>query len=262
MKNKLEALLFSAAKPISEEEIIKILNISKEDLKKLIEELKQDLIKRDSPFEIENVDGSLQIAVKKEFSKILKKIASIPELPQSLLKTLAVIANLAPVKQSEVIKKRNNKAYGHIKELENKGFITTQKSGKTRIINLAPKFFEYFSTNPKQIKNRLEKAEKKIYLIDTLGHKRPLETYDKLGELEIYEAEKPEIKIEKPKEEIEIPEVLKEKEDVPKAEIAREHKEAPETIFPKGITSEIKEKIEKRIKEIISGEAAKEEKTE
>ena len=66
------------------------------------------------------------------------------ELSRAELKTLAIIAYYAPVKQSDVVKIRGNRAYEHVKKLEEMGLIRTEKQGATKVIYLAQGFYDYF----------------------------------------------------------------------------------------------------------------------
>ena len=60
------------------------------------------------------------------------------------METLAVIAWKVPVLQSDIISIRTNKAYDHLVELEKSGFISRSKSGRTKLIKLTDRFFNYF----------------------------------------------------------------------------------------------------------------------
>jgi DNA-binding PadR family transcriptional regulator len=71
-------------------------------------------------------------------------IVTETELSKTIMETLAVIAFKYPIKQSDLIKIRTNKAYDHLKELEGLGYISRQKHGRTNLIKLTDKFFEYF----------------------------------------------------------------------------------------------------------------------
>ena len=54
--------------------------------------------------------------------------------------------------QCDIIKIRGTKAYDHIKFLRENEFITAEKTGRTRLIKLAPKFFEYFDVVEESLK--------------------------------------------------------------------------------------------------------------
>jgi chromosome segregation and condensation protein ScpB len=59
--------------------------------------------------------------------------------------------------QSDVIKTRTNKAYDHIKELVDSGFLIKQKHGRSYMLKLSKKFFDYFDLKDKEnIKERFK----------------------------------------------------------------------------------------------------------
>ena len=50
---------------------------------------------------------------------------------------------------------RTNKAYDHLKELEQLGFISRKKHGRTNLIKLSEKFFKYFDLPEDKLKQHL-----------------------------------------------------------------------------------------------------------
>jgi len=103
-------------------------------------------------------DGTTwRINVREKFAPIVKKIVSETEFSKTVMETLAVIAWKAPVLQCDVIKIRTNKAYDHISELEEAGFISRIKKGRTQLIRLSEKFFSYFDLdNIDDMKKKME----------------------------------------------------------------------------------------------------------
>ncbi|MFC1774850.1 SMC-Scp complex subunit ScpB [Nanoarchaeota archaeon] len=73
---------------------------------------------------------------------------------------LAVIAYKSPILQSDVIKIRTNKAYDHLKLLEDQSFITREKHGRTKLIKITQKFYDYFEISPEELQKKFE--EKKV----------------------------------------------------------------------------------------------------
>ncbi len=161
LTNKIEALLFSAAKIMAIEEIEEVIGINdKESIKNSIEEL-QERHKETSLIVLEEKNG-YRFTIKEKYMGIVSKVVEDTEINKSVMETLAVIAWKAPVLQSEVIGIRSNKAYDHISELKESGFIVKEKFGRSYKIKLAPKFYEYFDIrNKEDIKNKFEEVEKK-----------------------------------------------------------------------------------------------------
>ena len=60
------------------------------------------------------------------------------------MKTLAFIAYKQPLMQSNLVKVRSNKAYDHLKILEEKGFVSKEPKGRSYMLRTTKKFVEYF----------------------------------------------------------------------------------------------------------------------
>ena len=193
---QLESLLFASAKPLTTEELSKLVKEPdvqsvREALKHLAEELDA---KKSSLMLVEDADR-WRFTIREKYLPFVKKVVKKTELPKSMLETLAVVAYKAPVLQSKVIKIRTNKAYKHLDELEQEGYISREKKGRTKLIKLTQKFFDYFDIPPEKLKDKFKNV--------TAG--QPVEVYDalekvagplpssteviteKVGELQVYE---------------------------------------------------------------------------
>ncbi len=174
-KNKIEAILFSTGRRMTVEEISSLTGIEDKDLiKRVLLELKADYEQRGTSLTLKEEAGGWKLTVKDHYAYIAEKLITKAELDKPLLETLAVIAWRYPVMQSEVIKIRHNKAYDHIKQLEELGFIKRIKHGRTKKIILTDHFFEYFDLPskeqrealkrivPQHIKEKIESQEREI----------------------------------------------------------------------------------------------------
>lgn len=212
LKNKVESLLFSSGRRMHAEEIAKLCQAGIDDVKEVLKELKAHYNERESSLMIADEGDFWKITVKEQFLPLVRKIVTKTELDKGTLETLAVIAFKYPVLQADVIKVRTNKAYDHMKVLEEYGYITRQKHGRTRLIKLTQKFFEYFDLPEDKLKEAFkdfegiakaieekedeiakakeeqkEKAEElkkdikkntEIDLVDSKGHKKKLQVYE------------------------------------------------------------------------------------
>ncbi len=161
LTNKIETLLFSAARLITIEEIEEVVGIrDKESIKNAVKELQER--HKDTSLTILEEKGGYRLTIKEKYMNIVSKVVEETELNKAVMETLAVIAWKAPVIQSEIIKIRSNKAYDHVAELKDAEFITKEKAGRSYKIKLAPKFFEYFDIrNKEDIKEKFKEVEKK-----------------------------------------------------------------------------------------------------
>lgn len=238
LKQRLEALLFSSGRSMSVEELSKLCRASEEDILKALKEIQYDYNEKDTSIMVVNEGNNWKLTTKEKYLDVITKIVTQTELSKSIMETLAVIAFRYPIKQSDLIKIRTNKAYEHLGQLEELGYISRQKHGRTKLIKLTQKFFDYFDLPPEKLKEKFhdfesiekaieekeieierikeeqkqkseeekkkqqeekEKIEKEIDLIDSEGHSVKLEVVDE--ETKPEETESPEE--ETPKTEIE-----------------------------------------------------------
>jgi segregation and condensation protein B len=165
LKKKVESVLFAAGRKLTLEEISKLVRVY--DLEKIeaaLQELKGEYEARDSSIHLTQSEDDWKLTVRDDYLPTVRKIVRQTELTKSVMETLAVVAYKSPVLQSDIIKIRTNKAYDHLSLLENQGFISRAKKGRTKLIKLSNKFFEYFDVPPDKLKERfsnvaaLEKA--------------------------------------------------------------------------------------------------------
>jgi len=162
IKNKIEAVLFISGKFMNVEEIANFCNIGSIGIvKDAINALKGDYDKRDSGLAIYEEKGLYKLNLKKGYNHLSVNLASSCELDSPTQATLAVIAYKQPALQAEIIKMRGNKAYDHIKQLREQDFITSEKTGRTRLLKLAPKFFDYFDVLENAMKEKFSEIGEK-----------------------------------------------------------------------------------------------------
>ena len=132
--------MFIAGKRISLREIARLLDVSEEEVFSAIERIAK---KYSDPIVLEYSRDSALLRVRDRYLEKLWKLGK-RELSDSELKTLAIIAYYAPVKQSDVVRIRGNRAYEHVRKLEEMGLIRSEKKGNTKVIYLARGFYDYF----------------------------------------------------------------------------------------------------------------------
>ena len=155
IKKKVEALLFSSARSMSLEELKRLCRVSDDELiKKALQDLQVDYNNRDSALKLIQEGDRWKIQTKEDYFHVIKKVVTETELSKTLMETLAVIAWKYPIKQCDLIKVRTNKAYDHLNQLEEIGYITRQKHGRTKLIKLTERFFAYFDLPPEKLKDK------------------------------------------------------------------------------------------------------------
>jgi segregation and condensation protein B len=144
-KSRLEAALFLAEEPVDREEISDILNLgSMGFVDELIEEYQKDLEKKHRGLELIQTENGYELKVKKDHLEHVSHLAPHQDLNEGQLRTLSLIAYNAPLEQANLIEIRGNRAYQHVKELVNRGFVDKEKDGRTAILDVTDYFLEYF----------------------------------------------------------------------------------------------------------------------
>jgi len=180
-RRKIEALLFSSGRKMTAAELAKISKESEATVKKEIELLRQEYDSANSPMMIVQEGDSYKMTIRERYLSYVKKIVPKTDMNKTIIETLAIIAWKAPILQSDVIKIRTNKGYDHIDQLEEAGFISKKKHGRSYMINLTQKFYDYFDLLGD---SELKKAFKRI---DGIAKKSPKSESAKIvGNLEVY----------------------------------------------------------------------------
>ena len=141
-----EAALYVAGRPLDLNTLGSVLKTrSKRKVQRLARMLMKEYASRNSALEIlELKDERFVLQLKVEYTPQVKKLVKRPLLSTGPLKTLAYIAYKQPVSQMRVIAVRGRHAYAHIKQLEEMGLITREKSGRSSVLRTTGYFADYF----------------------------------------------------------------------------------------------------------------------
>ncbi|MBI2598178.1 MAG: SMC-Scp complex subunit ScpB [Candidatus Diapherotrites archaeon] len=151
IKKTIEAALFMSPSAMHVETLAKICSTTIADVRAAVNELMHEYQERDSALQIKDDETGIKMSIKEEFQKTITGLTASPEFNKGTMKTLAYISYRQPVKQTEVIKFRNNKGYDHIKVLEERGFIKREQVGRSYLIYTTKKFLDYFGTQKKSV---------------------------------------------------------------------------------------------------------------
>jgi len=173
---KVEALLFSSGRSMAIEELCMICKDSPENMLTALQELRKTYEEKKSSLMIVEEGNKWKISVRENYTPLVRSIVTETELTKAVMETLAVIAFKYPVLQSEVVKIRSNKAYEHLNELEELGYITRTKHGRTNKITLTQKFFGYFELPPEKLKESLKGFEDDVKSIEEKENQKPEST--------------------------------------------------------------------------------------
>ncbi len=156
-KNKVEAILFTTGRFLGLEEIGKLTGLGSIGyVKEVLQELQKDYENRNGALEIIGQGEKWKLNIKKDYLYLTEILLSGSELDKPTQETLAVIAYKNPAMQSEIIKIRGNGAYEHIKSLQELDFVTSEPSGRTKILKLTAKFYDYFDIVEDQLRSKMK----------------------------------------------------------------------------------------------------------
>ncbi len=172
---KVEAVLFAVGRDFAVEDLAGLCGLSSEQVVSILNDLRTEYNQNQESALMLGEKGKFwKFSVKDRYLPLVTSLVGNTELDKSTMETLAVIAWKYPIIQADLIKIRNNKAYDHLKALEEREFIAKERYGRTYRIKLTPKFFEYFDLPsqdakeafrkviPKELQERLEKSENDI----------------------------------------------------------------------------------------------------
>lgn len=143
-KPMFEAALFMSQNPLPPEKLAKMLNTTRERIRELAAELKEQLQAADRGIHlIESAEG-YQLRVKPDYVKYVRMLTPFKDLSRGLLRVLALVAYKQPITQAQIVKVIGNRTYEYVKILERKGMIRTVKSGRTKAILVTKGFADYF----------------------------------------------------------------------------------------------------------------------
>ncbi len=160
-KHKVETILFTTGKFLALEELSKLTSIASIGyLQEIIQELQKDYAQRTTSLEIIQQGDKWKLGIRKAYLHLTETLLTDSELDRPTQETLAVVAYKSPALQSDIIKIRGNKAYEHIQTLKELDLVTAEKSGRTRLLKVTNKFYDYFDVVEDQLKSKFATLNK------------------------------------------------------------------------------------------------------
>jgi segregation and condensation protein B len=152
IKTVIEALLFSSEKPLMLEQIRGALdNLATDEIRKIIEELKNEYEASNRGMRIVEIAGGFQMITPPVFASFLRKLYKgrrVEKLSTPALETLAIIAYKQPVTRLEIESIRNVNVDNMVKTFVDKGFVRVagrkKAPGRPRVYGTTRQFLEHF----------------------------------------------------------------------------------------------------------------------
>jgi len=159
LPNSLEAVLFSSRGIQTNAALLRLLDGNQEQLDEALRALTERYNAQDGALEVRYEDGGYVLALKPLYYGSLRELIPMP-VRDAVLATLTHIAREQPVAQSTIIEIRGQKAYNHIRDLVDLGWVSKKRAGSTYLLKTTKKFAEAFQVtdDPDQIRHLLEEA--------------------------------------------------------------------------------------------------------
>lgn len=152
VKSGIEAILFVSEKPVALDDIKKVFEtVGAAELKKIIQELKEDYEKRDAGVQVAEIAGGYQMLTSSKYASYLKeffKTRHKEKLSKPALETLAIVAYKQPVTRADIEIIRGVNSDGVAAHLLEKELIKAvgrkDVPGKPFLYGTTKQFLEYF----------------------------------------------------------------------------------------------------------------------
>lgn len=158
-KALLESALFVSDKPLSVNDLAKIIGVNEEEVVSLIARMQEELDLGERGIELVETPEGFELRVKTEYREKVARLAPFADLGEGMMRCLAIVAAKQPVKQSLIVRYQGNKAYGYIAQLEEKGLVKTEKYGRTKLVMSTPDFEKYFGKSSEEVKAMLKEKK-------------------------------------------------------------------------------------------------------
>ena len=160
MTARVEAALYASGRPLDPTELAKVAGTSSErKAVAIVREITKAVNASMGAVEIVEYPGPrFAMQLKAQYTPVARRFATRPLLSRAALKTLSYIAYFQPIMSSELVLRRSSTVYQHLRELEEVGFISGERQGRSKVYRTTGRFAEYFglSTEATSMKKQLE----------------------------------------------------------------------------------------------------------
>ncbi len=143
---RVEAALYAAGRPLDAGEVAKVVGTASERKAVAIaREIGRVVNSTMQAVEVVEYPGPrFAMQLKAQYTQVARKFATRPLLSRAALRTLSFIAYFQPLSASELVLRRSSTAYQHLRELEEVGFVVSERQGRSRVYRTTGRFSEYF----------------------------------------------------------------------------------------------------------------------
>jgi len=144
--SRIEAALYASGRPLNAAELARAAGTASE---RKVVALAREILKsvNSSMHAVEVIEypgPRFAMQLRTEYTQVARKFATRPLLSKAALRTLSFIAYFQPITAGELVLRRSSAVYQHLKELEEVGFVTGEKQGRSKSYKTTLRFSEYF----------------------------------------------------------------------------------------------------------------------
>lgn len=159
-----EAILFSAGKPLSVKQICEVTGLEEPAVRSALKKLNRSYETRSTALDIVHIGQNYSMQLKQEYALETQEVAQ-KELDREVTKTAVLIAYYQPMSKKELIGIVGEKVRDHVDLLVKMKLIYQNRTNRGYILETAPKFMEFFGIEAKS------KEELKRMLAESAGLK-------------------------------------------------------------------------------------------
>jgi segregation and condensation protein B len=160
---KVEAALYASGRPLEIYELAKVAGTtSQRKAAAIAREIAKVVNGSLAAVEVVELPGPrFAMQLKAKYTQVARRFATKPLLSRAALRTLSFIAFFQPIPSSDLVLRRGSAVYQHLRELEEVGFVSGERQGRTRAFRTTGRFADYFglSAEVPAMKRQLESRD-------------------------------------------------------------------------------------------------------
>jgi segregation and condensation protein B len=143
---RMEAALYAAGRPLDAEQLARAAGTgSQRKAVALAREIAKAVNSSLKAVEVVEYPGPrFAMQLKTDYTQVARRFATRPLLSKASVRTLSFIAYFQPISGSELVLRRSSAVYDHLRQLEQVGFITSERQGRGKVYKTTARFAEYF----------------------------------------------------------------------------------------------------------------------
>lgn len=146
---RVEAALYASGRPVTLAEIMHISGTTSErKAAAMAREVAKAVNGTMQAVEVVEYPGPrFAMQLKAQYTQTARKFATRPLLSRAALRTLSFIAFFQPISSADLVLRRSSTVYQHLKELEDVGFVVSERKGRSKVYKTTSRFADYFGLN-------------------------------------------------------------------------------------------------------------------